>query len=106
MAYTQIIFSVLMIALVCAIISTNVINGLKTAFGFEKAWINRVLTFLVNLLISIWVYFVVIEMTDYMTYAVVFVMTYAGAETVYKTIGELQEARSKYHDEDHIDKVI
>lgn len=102
--YLQIILMVLFISLISAIIATNVINGVKNALAIDKAWLNRIITIVVDIVISLWVYFVVVGKTDYFTYAVVLLLTYSGAETIYSIIGQLQDVKNMYHEQQLIDE--
>ena len=95
MEYLQQILVVLGIALIAAIIATNTINGVKTALGSKTAWVNRVIAVAVDILISIWVYFGIAKLNDYLTYVVILVLVYAGAQTIYSILGELTEAKKK-----------
>ena len=96
MAYLQQILVVLGIALIAAIIATNAINGVKTALGSKITWVNRIIAVLVDVLVSVWIYFGIAKLSDWLTYAVILVLVYAGAQTIYTILGELTEAKKKF----------
>ena len=96
MEYLTELLKVLGIALVCAILATNTINGVKKAMAIDKAWVNRIVAVLIDLLMSFWFYFSVAGQKDILTYVVCLVLTYAGAETIYNIMGNLEEAKTKY----------
>lgn len=98
MEYLTELLKILGIALVCAILSTNTINGVKKALNVSKEWINRVIAFAIDLLMSFWFYFSIAGQTDILTYVICLVLTYAGAETIYNIMGSLSEAKTSYND--------
>lgn len=105
MEYLKIVMLILGCALICAILSTNTINGIKTALGVDNKWINRGITLFINVLISYWFYFAVMLYKDILTYIVMLVLTCSGAETIYKTIGELNEVKLKNQEQNNIGEV-
>ena len=93
--YIRIIISVLEWSVLASIIATNVVNGLKNAIGYNNSIFIRVLTFVVDILMSYWVYFGVAKQTDLLTFAVVSICCYAGAEAIYEMMGSLTESKKK-----------
>lgn len=102
--YIKILFTVLIIALIAAIISTNAIQGIKNAVAIDNKWINRIITLFINVLISYWFYFAVMLYTDIITYVVVLILTCSGAETIYNIVGQLQDAKSELTKQQLIDE--
>lgn len=93
MNYLQIILETLVIALCSAIISTNTINGVKSAIGIDNHFFNRLLTLVIDLFITYWIYWRVVGLADWLEFAVVCVFCYSGADAIYNTIGKLKETR-------------
>lgn len=93
--YISIILSALELALLASVIATNVINGLKNAIGIDNTIFIRLLTAFVDTLLSYWVYFEVARQKGYLTFAIVTICCYAGAEAIYKMMGSLTESKEK-----------
>lgn len=93
----------MLIGVVCAVVATNLINGLKESVGLTEIktnWLRvlliKLLTFGVDGFIAYWVYFKVMYQTDWFTFVVIALCTIAGAETVYNIINQLKEVKEKY----------
>lgn len=94
MKYLEIIIKVLGIALVASIIATKIIDGLKVALGTEeKHLFNRIMAIAIDVLFATWMYFVLTKQTDYFTFAIVVVLTIAGANAIYNILNELEAAK-------------
>ncbi len=92
--YLKIILTTLAIGLVASIIATKVIDGLKVAFGTEdKHTFNRVLAVIMDLVFSAWCYFKIWQATDYFTFAIVCLLTMAGANAIYNILHDLEQAK-------------
>lgn len=111
MKYLEIIIKVLGIALVASVIATKTIDGLKVALGTEdKHTFNRIMAIAIDVLFAIWMYFVLTKQTDYFTFAIVVVLTIAGANAIYNILHELETAKKEITDTenklDAIDKEV
>ena len=94
MKYLEIIIKVLGIALVASIIATKTIDGLKVALGTEeKHTFNRIMAILIDAVFATWLYFSIAGETDYFTFAIVVVLTIAGANAIYNILNELEVAK-------------
>lgn len=94
--YLELIIKVLAIALVASVIATKTIDGLKVALGTEeKHTFNRVMAILVDALFATWLYFTIANETDYFTFAIVLVLTIAGANAIYNILHELETAKKE-----------
>lgn len=94
MKYLEIIIKVLGIALVASVIATKTIDGLKVALGTEeKHLFNRIMAIAIDVLFATWMYFVLTKQTDYFTFAIVVVLTIAGANAIYNILNELEAAK-------------
>lgn len=111
MKYLEIIIKVLGIALVASIIATKTIDGLKVALGTEdKHTFNRIMAILIDAVFATWLYFCIAEETDYFTYAIIVILTIAGANAIYNILHELETAKKEITDTenklDAIDKEV
>ncbi len=94
MKYLEIIIKVLGIALVASVIATKTIDGLKVALGTEeKHLFNRIMAIAIDVLFATWMYFSLTKQTDYFTFAIVVVLTIAGANAIYNILNELEAAK-------------
>lgn len=99
MKYLEIIIKVLGIALVASIIATKTIDGLKVALGTEdKHTFNRIMAILIDAVFATWLYFCIAEETDYFTYAIIVILTVAGANAIYNILHELETAKKEITD--------
>lgn len=111
MKYLEIIIMVLGIALVASIIATKTIDGLKVALGTEeKHTFNRIMAILIDAVFATWLYFSIAGETDYFTYAIIVILTIAGANAIYNILNELETAKKEITDTDNkldaIDKEV
>lgn len=111
MKYLEIIIKVLGIALVASIIATKTIDGLKVALGTEdKHTFNRIMAILIDTVFATWLYFSIAGETDYFTYAIIVILTIAGANAIYNILHELETAKKEITDTenklDAIDKEV
>lgn len=92
--YLKIVLVTLGISLVASIIATKVIDGLKVALGTEdKHVFNRILAIAIDLIFSAWVYFKIAVQSDYFTFAIVCLITMAGANAIYNILHDLEQAK-------------
>lgn len=95
MEYLEIVLKVLGIALVVSIMATTTANGIKSVMAIDNNWLIKLMVITIDCLFSYWMFFGVAKQTDWLTYAVVLVLTFAGAESIYKMIGELKELKEQ-----------
>ena len=94
MEYLETIVKVLALSLVASVVATKTIDGLKVALGTEeKHLFNRIMSIAIDVLFANWMYFILTKQTDYFTFAIVVVLTIAGANAIYNILNELEEAK-------------